>query len=274
VAIYCRNGQGKVKGQRSKFKAHKIILSASSNYFREQLKGNNNNQRSKVKGQRSKFKVDTTQLMMECSEKEMEKILEFIYTGQTLVDKKCLNSFLEVCRKLQIKGLPGLQGLPGLPQNLEVESAVKDISFNVDNTVPDLLTTETVLKGKIETVRKKRNLVDFPPELMINILSYVSTADVLNNVAQTSKYFNKLSKDPLVHLTVSLVFNVDPSAAAQFLTWASHIQELNICSFREALFEFEAGVPFDNFFFDNYFDFLRQLKNGSFLGPVFVHVTG
>jgi hypothetical protein len=36
----------------------------------------------------------------------------------------------------------------------------------------------------------------------------------------------------------------------------------------------EAGVTFDNSFFDNSFDFLRQLKNGSFLGSVFVHVTG
>ena len=38
--------------------------------------------------------------------------------------------------------------------------------------------------------------------------------------------------------------------------------------------QFEAGATFDNSFFDNYFDFLRQLKNGSFLDPVFVHVTG
>jgi hypothetical protein len=30
---------------------------------------------------------------------------------------------------------------------------------------------------------------------------------------------------------------------------------------------FKAGVTFDNSFFDNYFDFVRQLKNGSFLGP-------
>ena len=36
----------------------------------------------------------------------------------------------------------------------------------------------------------------------------------------------------------------------------------------------KAGVRFDNYFFDNYFDFVRQLKNGSFLSPVFVHVTG
>ncbi len=41
-----------------------------------------------------------------------------------------------------------------------------------------------------------------------------------------------------------------------------------------ALSKGEAGATFDNSFFDNYFDFLRQFKNGSFLGPVFVHVTG
>ncbi len=36
----------------------------------------------------------------------------------------------------------------------------------------------------------------------------------------------------------------------------------------------EAGVTFDNSFFDNFFVSVRQLKNRSFLGPVFVHVTG
>ena len=35
-----------------------------------------------------------------------------------------------------------------------------------------------------------------------------------------------------------------------------------------------AGTTFDNSFFDNSFGFLRQFKNGSFLDPVFVHVTG
>jgi hypothetical protein len=42
----------------------------------------------------------------------------------------------------------------------------------------------------------------------------------------------------------------------------------------DALDVCKAGETFDNSFFDNYFDFLRQLKNGLFLGPVFVHVTG
>jgi hypothetical protein len=36
----------------------------------------------------------------------------------------------------------------------------------------------------------------------------------------------------------------------------------------------EAGTTFDNSFFDNCFIFLRQLKNGSFLGVIFLPVTG
>ncbi len=61
-------------------------------------------------------------------------------------------------------------------------------------------------------------------------------------------------------------------------THGSNFLRDNVC---ERMFEVEflgdgakAGATFDNSFFDNYFDFLRQLKNGSFLGPVFVHVTG
>jgi hypothetical protein len=47
---------------------------------------------------------------------------------------------------------------------------------------------------------------------------------------------------------------------------------LNVFSALE--FQSEAGATFDNSFFDNYFDLVQQLKNRSFLGPVFVHVTG
>ncbi len=36
----------------------------------------------------------------------------------------------------------------------------------------------------------------------------------------------------------------------------------------------EAGATFDNSFFDNCFIFLRQLKNRSFLGVIFLPVTG
>ena len=37
---------------------------------------------------------------------------------------------------------------------------------------------------------------------------------------------------------------------------------------------YEAGATFDNSFFDNCFVFLRQFKNRSFLGVIFLPVTG
>ncbi len=43
---------------------------------------------------------------------------------------------------------------------------------------------------------------------------------------------------------------------------------------KKMAFQNKAGVTFDNSFFDNYFDLVQQLKNRSFLGTVFVHVTG
>ncbi len=52
---------------------------------------------------------------------------------------------------------------------------------------------------------------------------------------------------------------------------------LHIISDKEwatAVADNEAGATFDNSFFDNCFGFLRQCKNRSFLGSVFVHATG
>ena len=37
------------------------------------------------------------------------------------------------------------------------------------------------------------------------------------------------------------------------------------------MFDFEAGVTFDNYFFNNCFDLVQQLKNRLFLGPFLVN---
>ncbi len=50
--------------------------------------------------------------------------------------------------------------------------------------------------------------------------------------------------------------------------------DLNVWPVEMGHVQLEAGTTFDNSFFDNSFGFLRQFKNGSFLDPVFVHVTG
>lgn len=63
-------------------------------------------------------------------------------------------------------------------------------------------------------------------EILTLILSHLSTSEILQNIAHTSKQFNQLSKSPLVHISVSLSLFVDEDAAAEFLEKTNLIQEL------------------------------------------------
>ena len=59
----------------------------------------------------------------------------------------------------------------------------------------------------METKTKNVSVAKLPNEIWLEIMSYLSTKDVLRNVAQVSKWFHKLSKDPHVIRKIE----VDPS---------------------------------------------------------------
>ena len=79
-------------------------------------------------------------------------------------------------------------------QEAEIEQLVQEQRKNLE-----LSATET--KTKNVSVKK------LPNEIWLEIMSYLSTKDVLRNVAQVSKWFHKLSKDPHVIRKIE----VDPS---------------------------------------------------------------
>ena len=79
-------------------------------------------------------------------------------------------------------------------QEAEIEQLVQEQRKNLE-----LSATET--KTKNVSVKK------LPNEIWLEIMSYLSTKDVLRNVAQVSKWFHKLSKDP--HVIRKIEF--DPS---------------------------------------------------------------
>ena len=67
------------------------------------------------------------------------------------------------------------------------------------------------LKARIrhleEQLKIKSILVpDLPNEIWLKIMSYLSTFDLLRNVAQVSKKFNQLSKDPYLIRKIQLNF--------------------------------------------------------------------
>jgi hypothetical protein len=75
------------------FKAHKIILSAGSNFFSDIfMKTDHNNMLIYLKG---------------TSSAELEHVLEFLYNGEANITQAELQHFLETAQDLQIKGLQG-----------------------------------------------------------------------------------------------------------------------------------------------------------------------
>ena len=79
----------------TKIEAHKVILSASSNFFRDILRHNpHSNPLLYMRG----IKND-----------QLAAVLEFIYHGQTSVDSEDLNDFLKVAEELQLRGLSGTE---------------------------------------------------------------------------------------------------------------------------------------------------------------------
>jgi len=68
----------------------------------------------------------------------------------------------------------------------------------------------------METKTKNVLVPELPNEIWLEIMSYLSTKDVLRNVAQVSKWFHKLSKDPHVIRKIE----VDPSRF-----WPKHKEE-------------------------------------------------
>ena len=86
-------------------------------------------------------------------------------------------------------------------QKIVIENQEAEIEQLVQEQRKNLELSATEIKTKNVSVAK------LPKEIWLEIMSYLSTKDVLRNVAQVSKWFHKLSKDPHVIRKIE----VDPS---------------------------------------------------------------
>ena len=89
--------------------AHKIILSAGSDFFNDIfMKSNHNNMLVYLKG----ISID-----------RLEPILDFIYNGETFITQEQLNVFIETGKELKVKGLVLDGDLTGAAEN-SIENAI------------------------------------------------------------------------------------------------------------------------------------------------------
>ena len=85
---------------------------------------------------------------------------------------------------------------------------------------------QVIEKPKAQIQQLEKQLLELPNEILLEIMSYLSTSDVLINVAQVSKRFHELSEDPNVIRKIE----VDP---AQF--WPKEKEEKYCNDFLEVL---------------------------------------
>ena len=192
VVISCRDFE---------LKGHKIILAAVSPVLRKELKTKN------------------VLNWPDMNSKELTLILEFFYKGEVRVEKEQLSRFLEIANRLLID----LGNLTGNKNN------------SIANQKSDLKRKAVSGKNQVsEPPIKKRRIVEasnilfLPTEILTKILSYLSTYDLLQNVALTSRFFSQLSKSPKVHLNVSFSVLSDETGAIDFLRKVILIEELQI----------------------------------------------
>jgi uncharacterized C2H2 Zn-finger protein len=156
-------------------KAHKVVLSACSSYFRDLLKGISLWQHPVL-------------VLRDVPFLELQSILEFVYLGEVNVEQDRLQSFLKTAELLRIKGLTdGLQ-----------ESGAKTSKSNKASPVENKEKTKNASGGTsvLKTSQVKRPLSALSDEILNNGLNRQNTVQETPEKRQknTQEIMNKLEE--------------------------------------------------------------------------------
>jgi hypothetical protein len=147
---------------------------------------------------------------------QMATILEFMYKGEVSLNPKEVEDFIATARHLSICGLPKYGEPEAQPISRGLQSPGNH-NFSVGPPSRMRRSTELCLE-------------DLPVEILLKILSYLSTTNLVWNVVLVCKRFFGLSND--AHIVVRLHYHVVKSyikirAAVEFLKKAVNLEELH-----------------------------------------------
>jgi hypothetical protein len=71
--------------------------------------------------------------------------------------------------------------------------------------------------SKLVCRRPRLKLTCLPDEILLKILSYVPTYDLVQNVARVSKHFHHLTRDPDAHVSITFTNHVNTDKVVAFL---------------------------------------------------------
>lgn len=158
------------------FEAHKVILSARSNYFYNLI---------------PKLKGDPVIFLKGVKGTYLEKILKYVYSGTAIVPRTQLRSLFDVARSLQIKGLTELsQGELG--KNLPGSSCAKSMTMSPGGTKPDSETfrySQATREAREIALKQQQKLYD-----KFSTNSFKNKSNVKGSQTETGKSPSKKMK--------------------------------------------------------------------------------
>jgi len=173
-------------------KAHKVILSAFSPFFRELLI-NNPHQHPLV-------------YLRGVKHEHLQSMVDFVYLGQTKIKFEEVSEFIKVASDLQIKGLSSAQNV-GNDDNLEVED--RNSAEPSEPGIPEEMEEEdTIVKEEESNLAIKQEVPDIVPDFMdqpntsacdaSDVVDPVENLEVVMNNPGPSFYnaFSSISESP------------------------------------------------------------------------------
>ena len=148
----------------------------------------------------------------------VERLVKYLYTGQRPTDE----DDDEVLRRefAQLAALVGVKEPGSVDQSKNKRRQPLDASLEGPENKKhkedlDPMSNSTHLGSDADQInadeneaspapRARTNIADLPDKLLVKIFSFVSTRDLLQNVARVSRQFNRLSQDPGAHVDVDL----------------------------------------------------------------------
>ena len=201
-----------------RLRGHKVILAASSPYFSKMLSLRN---REEICLPKADFYV-------------LQNLVKFIYTGKAPSDEEELRDFVSLGRRLSVQGLPQLQDEPGVHVRAKEQrrhqrhrshaEAFGEAAQSGSNPAAKKFRSKAIAVAP----RRQPQLSNLPDELLLKILTYVPTFDLIHNVSRVSKHFSKLANDPEALVSINITSTMEIREVQKLLSNKTRVKELRL----------------------------------------------
>ena len=163
-----------VSSDHKKLQAHKLVLSACSEYFKNILKLEKN--------------TNTLLCLEAISSEEIVNILDYIYNGEVKIYQEGLDRFLQIAQRFQLQGLIG-------EESQSKKDDIKDQAVDFDNQIPSWDNAQSNIENNLVAEIPRRK-VQLNTKVERSVIPLLDNEITTNLEELDNKILEYIEKDP------------------------------------------------------------------------------